>query len=134
MRLSFYVFIAAHLLAAFLAWRMWPLTDYPMFSKSIPAFETLDTVYVDSVFSNEKVRWNRGMFNTGNPRDIRLMKYLNHEEDFQLLDRYLLSRARLVYFDKEAPLSLQVLKASYVVKDQQITKTETLLHEIPYSK
>ncbi|MNL40746.1 hypothetical protein D3C87_1631160 [compost metagenome] len=105
-----------------------------MFSKSIPSFEELNTVFVESVYPDGNVRWNRGMFNTGNPRDLRLLRYLRNDMNLDEVDHYLLSRAQILYHDKDGPQSLQVFKASFRVKDNHIAKTESLIREIPFKR
>lgn len=135
MQISFFSFLGLHVLAGVFGWQIWPLTNYPMFSRSYPEFKEYKTIFVESVYPDRSIRWNRAMFNTGNPRDLRLLAYLNETADKKRLDSYLLSRAQKLYKTMPDPTALHVLRATFQIdsQNQKLIKTEQVIREIPFN-
>ena len=90
--------LALHLVVVFFQIREWPLTDYPMFSKSINKFNKIETIFVYSIYPDHEYKWTRREIGEAISYETRLDPYLSNDEDTTATDKFVIQKAYSKFF------------------------------------
>lgn len=107
--LLIFLFVTLQLAILSFKIRNWPFTDFPMFSKSIPAFNEITTVHLYSIYESGPYRWTRNDLNGASSYDQKLRYYLIDSSNKNRLDQYFLMKTKLT-FANNLPEKLEVRK------------------------
>lgn len=75
--LIFSSFIFIQIAAAVFAIRIWPITDYPMFSQPVGEFHEISRLAIDDVYEDKVITWSRSDYLAIGLNDHRLQVYVN---------------------------------------------------------
>jgi len=128
-KMSFAIFILIHLLAAFAGLQYWPLTNYPMFSRPVPPFESFKTFFIEAVFDDHVERWDKSVLALVEIRDIRLQGYAYGRKSV-LSDIIVRRHAKRIYPPGHRPQKIRIIQALYEVSKSSLVPYEKAIHEI----
>lgn len=108
--LVFSFFILLHVAAAVFAIRIWPITDYPMFSLPVGEFHKISRLAIDDVFEDTVVSWIRSDYLALGLNDHRLQVYVHDvynprvvqiiSDTVRKKDKYLYHRPKLIRLNR----------------------------------
>ena len=98
------------MVAAIFAVRIWPITDYPMFSQPVGEFHEISRLAIDDVFEDKIIPWSRSDYLAIGLNDHRLQVYVNDvfnpriaeliSDTVHKKEKYLASQPKLIRINK----------------------------------
>lgn len=132
----FYLIIGLQALAALFAIRIWPLTDYPMFSLPKPPFTSVSRFAVEEVYSDHTYLWQQLDYQ-GIGSHSSALQFLIDKPDHPDIDLYLKQAVQAFSFSKKQnpPHKLRLLKRTFSIQPSgKFLETKDFLREMSYAE
>ena len=128
----FYMLIGTQVAAAIFAIRIWPITDYPMFSQPVQKFDSMSRLSIENVFKDHTEEWTREDYRSIGLKDHRLQVYAEnpfHPRVFEIL-------AENVKQGHKTDLqALRINKITfYLNNNNTFIEKKEMVREIPYAE
>ena len=130
----FYTLIGIQVAAAIFAIRIWPITDYPMFSQPVQKFDSMSRLSIESVFKDYSKEWTREDYRAVGLKDHRLQSYADNPFHPRVLE-ILAENVKLKGSKQNDLQALRIHKLSfYLNNDNKFTEKKEMVREIPYAE
>ncbi|MBC7766387.1 hypothetical protein H7Y21_00090 [Arenimonas sp.] len=131
--LLFYSLIFLQIVVVLFSIRIWPLTDYPMFSIPVQKFNSISRIKIEDVYSDKIVDWIKSDYQSVGLNDHRLQVYVNDIFNPRV-DQLLKNKVKNNYryqSQLQKPLYLRINKITYTsLENGHLNITKRLLREI----